>query len=107
MGHEAEVSQVVAIFEEVGAQMLADKSFTPRVVGKIKVIGVSKISDTSISVMSIMKTDPDPYHLVDQEFRHRVLSKLIEAGVPVPAVRQMISFSSKGKGADLKVSVAS
>ncbi len=105
VGHEADVSKVISVFEEVGAEMLADKKFTPRILDKLKVIGVSKITDTSVSVMSIMKTAPDPYHLVDQEFRRRILPKLSKLGIPAPAVRQLIAFSGKGTKPDLKVAV--
>jgi len=105
VGHDANIATVMSLFEKVGAEMHSDKKFAPKVLSELKVIGVSKLTDTSTNIMSIMKTEPDPYHVVDQEFRRRLKLKFAEAGIQVPAVRQVVSFQTKDKQSSLKVAI--
>ncbi len=105
VGHDANIATVTSLFEKVGAEMYADQEFAPKVLSELKVIGVSKLTDTSTNIMSIMKTEPDPYHVVDQEFRRRLKLEFAEMGIQVPAIRQVVSFQTKDKGSSLKVAI--
>ena len=105
VGHEANIATVTSLFEKVGAEMYGDDTFAPKVLSELKVIGVSKLTDTSTNIMSIMKTEPDPYHVVDQEFRRRLKLKFAEAGIQVPGIRQVVSFQAKDNQPSLKVAI--
>ena len=105
IGHDADMSQVMSILQETGDEMLHNAAQSPKVLSPLIIVGVSKLTDTSTNILTLMKTEPDPYHLVDQEFRRRLKLKFAKLHIPVPCIRQVISFQPTEKGANLRVAL--
>jgi moderate conductance mechanosensitive channel len=86
LAHGANVDRTLKIVEECGAEMAKEESLADLILAPIEVMGIDRIADRGIVVRARIKTMPAKQAIVGRVLNRRVNAKLMEAGIPFPAV---------------------
>ena len=91
--YQEDPDQVIALLQDVGAELQRDDQFGPLILAPIEVVGVDAFGDWAVTVKLRIKTMPLRQWEVGRELRKRILKTLSAAGIehPFPAPASVAS----------------
>ncbi len=85
--YEADTDRVVALVQDVGAQLGADEAFAPFILEPVEVLGVDDFKDSSVTLRFRIKTIPLKQWEVGRELRRRIKMAMDREGIKIPSPR--------------------
>ena len=91
--YQEDPDQVIALLQEVGAELQKDDQFGPLILAPVEVVGVDNFGDWAVTVKLRIKTMPLKQWEVGRELRKRILKALDAHGIehPFPAPASVAS----------------
>jgi moderate conductance mechanosensitive channel len=72
VAYGADSDRVIALLNEVGAEIANDPSFADKIVAKPEVPGIDKVSSSEVNYLVLVKTKPGAQFAVSRELRRRI-----------------------------------
>ncbi len=95
--YQEDPDQVIALLQEVGAELQKDDQFGPLILAPVEVVGVDGFGDWAVTVKLRIKTMPLKQWEVGRELRKRILKTLDAHGIEHPSRRPPASRASSSR----------
>lgn len=79
-----DTDRVTALLRQIGAELQADPTFGPSILGPIEVLGVDSFGDWAVKLKARIKTVPLKQWFVGRELRRRIVKEFVQNGFVVP-----------------------
>lgn len=86
VAYNADAAQVIDVLKTVVAEVAADETWQPSLIGEPQVLGVDSIAAGTMTLRILVKSPPNQQFGVSREIRERVQVALLKAGIPAPPV---------------------
>ncbi len=103
VAYKEDVDRVIALLEQVGAELRADAKFGPALIADIEVFGLDQFAESSLVIKGRLKTRPIKQWEVGREFRRRVKHAFDAAGVEIPFPHRSLYFGEVSRPFDVSV----
>jgi moderate conductance mechanosensitive channel len=84
VAYKEDTDRVVAVIEEVGAELRADPDFQDHITEDLELMGVDQLADSAVVIRGRIRTQPIKQWLVGREFLRRVKIAFDSAGIEIP-----------------------
>jgi moderate conductance mechanosensitive channel len=98
--YDNDIDRASAIIDGVGAELLADPEWGPRLLEPPKVIRVGALSDSAVSLKVLGQVRPAEQWAVSGELRKRILAAFGAAGIRIPSPDQPAGPGEAASGQD-------
>jgi moderate conductance mechanosensitive channel len=98
--YDNDIDRASAIIDGVGAELLADPEWGPRLLEPPKVIRVGALSDSAVSLKVLGQVRPAEQWAVSGELRKRILAAFGAAGIRIPSPDQPAGPGDAASGQD-------
>ncbi len=98
VGYREDIDAVIAVIEELGAELCADPEFAGRILEDIQVQGLDRFDDSAVIVRARIKTKPLQQWGVRRAFNLRMKRRFDELGIEIPFPHQTIYFGEDRDG---------
>ncbi len=80
------VDHALELFREEAAKFAADPAWQSRFVGRPEVVGVERISQTGVTIRTLLRSAPGQQWAVAREYRRRIKNRLDQEGIAIPGI---------------------
>jgi small conductance mechanosensitive channel len=80
------IDHALDLFRQVAAKMAADPVWQSRFSGPPEVVGLERISQTGLTIRTLLRSMPGQQWSLAREFRRRIKDRLDQAGISMPSV---------------------
>ena len=84
VAYKEDTDRCLAVLKEVGTAMENDPAFSRKLMGPFEYLGIQELSNSSVILRVMVKTQPQDGALVLRELRRRVKKAFDDAGIEVP-----------------------
>jgi moderate conductance mechanosensitive channel len=94
-----DVDRILGIVRDEAAQFSTDRVWGLQLDGPVEVLGVESMTDNSVSIRTLLKTQPGSQWNVAREFRRRLINRFSREAIESPFQQRRVHVTVKG-GAD-------
>ena len=98
VAYREDIDSVIAVIEELGAELRADSAFADKILEDIQVLGLERFDDSAVVVRARFKTKPLQQWGVRRAFNLRMKRRFDELGIEIPFPHQTIYFGEDSEG---------
>ena len=98
VGYREDIDAVIAVIEELGAELRADSTFSDMILEDIQVQGLDRFDDSAVVIRARIKTKPLQQWGVRRAFNLRMKRRFDELGIEIPFPHQTIYFGEDREG---------
>jgi small conductance mechanosensitive channel len=85
------VDKALAFFRDEAAKMAIDPAWADRFDGPPEVVGVERITQTGITIRTLLRSRPGQQWAIAREFRRRIKNRLDREGIQIPVAPSVLS----------------
>jgi len=97
VAYKEDVDRVMDVMRDVGAELRADKKFSPLMIHDVEVFGVDKFADSSVMIKGRIRTRPIKQWDVGREYLRRIKIRFDKEGIEIPFPHRSIYFGETSK----------
>jgi len=97
VAYKENTDAVVALIQEVGADLRVDADFKNLIIEELEVFGVDKFADSAVVIKGRIKTKPLKQWIVGREFNRRIKQAFDQQGVEIPFPHTTLYFGEASK----------
>jgi small conductance mechanosensitive channel len=91
-----DVDRALSVVRDEAAQFSTDKSWGLQLDGPVEVPGVESMTDSSLSIRTLLKTQPGSQWNVAREFRRRLINRFTKESIESPFQQRRVHVTIKG-----------
>ena len=103
VAYKEDTDRVVAILEEVGAQIMQEEEYRSAILEPIEILGVDQFADSAVIIKARIKTLPIKQWFVGREMNRRIKKRFDEEGIEIPFPHQTMYFGEASKPIELEL----
>jgi small-conductance mechanosensitive channel len=101
-----DVDRAIAVVRDEAAQFSTDHSWGLQLDGPVEVLGVESMTDNSVMVRTLLKTQPGSQWNVAREFRRRLINRFAHESIESPYQQRRVHVTIKGGTAGEAIATA-
>jgi moderate conductance mechanosensitive channel len=101
-----DVDRAIAVVRDEAAQFSTDRSWGLQLDGPVEVLGVESMTDNSVVVRTLLKTQPGSQWNVAREFRRRLINRFAHESIESPYQQRRVHVTIKGGAAGEAIATA-
>lgn len=91
--YAVDTDRVVAVLQDIGAQMQAEPDYGANILGPVEIAGVDAFQDSAVLVKGRIKTRAGQQWAVGREFNRRMKKRFDAEGITIPFPQQVLHIS--------------
>ena len=91
-----DIDHALELIRAEADRFLNDPKWKQELDGPVEVLGVESVTDTAVTIRSLIRTRPGSQWSVGREFRRRTIGRLRRESIPVPAVQPKAPAETEG-----------
>jgi len=91
-----DVDRALSVVRDEAAQFSTDKTWGLQLDGPVEVPGVESMTDSSLSIRTLLKTQPGSQWNVAREFRRRLINRFTKESIESPFQQRRVHVTIKG-----------
>lgn len=95
ISYNQDINQVFDVIKQVGKGMKEDKGFKKYILSDVEILGVDSFDDSSVSIMTRIKTKPSMQWIVGREFNKRIKETFDANGIEFPFPQRTIHIEKE------------
>lgn len=95
ISYNQDINQVFDVIKQVGKNMKEDKNFKKYILSDVEILGVDSFDDSSVSIMTRIKTKPSMQWVVGREFNKRIKETFDANGIEFPFPQRTIHIEKE------------
>lgn len=95
ISYNQDIEPVFEVIQKVGSEMKSDSKFKKYMLSDIEILGVDGFEDSSVSIMTRIKTRPSMQWFVGREFNKRIKQAFDENGIEFPFPQRTIHIEKE------------
>jgi small conductance mechanosensitive channel len=103
VAYKEDTDRVVAVLEEVGAQIMQEEEYKSVILEPIEILGVDQFADSAVVIKARIKTMPIKQWFVGREMNRRIKKRFDEEGIEIPFPHQSMYFGEASKPISVKL----
>jgi moderate conductance mechanosensitive channel len=103
--HTEDLDRALAIVQDEAARFSADPGWSVQLDGPVEVLGVESITDNSVALRTLLKTQPGSQWSVGREFRRRLKNRFSRETIDSPYQQRRVEVTVRD-GADVAGKIA-
>ena len=103
VAYKEDTDRVIAIMQEVGEKLAADKEFGPLMLEPPEIFGVDAFADSAVMIKGRIRTKPIRQWAVGREYLRRIKYAFDEHNVEIPFPHRTLYVGEESKPFDLKI----
>jgi moderate conductance mechanosensitive channel len=104
--YEEDIDKALAVVRDEAAQFSTDKVWGAQLDGPLEVPGIESLSDSSVVVRTLIRTQPGSQWNAAREFRRRLKKRLDREGISIPYPQRKVHVTVAGGAASPDVITA-
>lgn len=104
--YEEDIDKALAVVRDEAAQFSTDKVWGAQLDGPLEVPGIESLSDSSVVVRTLIRTQPGSQWNAAREFRRRLKKRLDREGISIPYPQRKVHVTVQGGAASPEVVTA-
>jgi small conductance mechanosensitive channel len=104
--YEEDIDKALAVVRDEAAQFSTDKMWGAQLDGPLEVPGIESLSDSSVVVRTLIRTQPGSQWNAAREFRRRLKKRLDREGISIPYPQRKVHVTVQGGAASPEVVTA-
>jgi moderate conductance mechanosensitive channel len=104
--YEEDIDHALAVVRDEAAQFSTDKIWGAQLDGPLEVPGIESLSDSSVVIRTLIRTQPGSQWNAAREFRRRLKKRLDREGISIPYPQRKVHVSVQGGPATAEVVAA-
>lgn len=101
-----DVDRAIGVVRDEAAQFSTDRSWGLQLDGPVEVLGVESMTDNSVVVRTLLKTQPGSQWNVAREFRRRLINRFAHESIESPYQQRRVHVTIKGGAAGEAIATA-
>jgi small conductance mechanosensitive channel len=97
--YEEDIDKALAVVRDEAAQFSTDKVWGAQLDGPLEVPGIESLSDSSVVVRTLIRTQPGSQWNAAREFRRRLKKRLDREGISIPYPQRKVHVTVQGGAA--------
>ena len=106
VAYREDVDEVMALLEEIGADLQADPAFGPDILEPLEMLGVDQFADSAVIIKCRIKTQPIQQWRIGREMNRRIKKTFDARGIEIPFPHQTIYWGEPKRGTPPPLHVA-
>lgn len=102
VAYKEDPDEVMAVMDEVGAQMQQDDIHGPNILGPIEISGLDRFGQSEIVIKARLRTIPGTQWAIGREYRKRLKNAFDERGIEIPYPHRTIFWGDKDSAINAK-----
>jgi small-conductance mechanosensitive channel len=94
--YSEDVDRIISVVRDETAQFSTDPKWCLQLDGAVEVLGVESMTDTSVVIRTLLKTQPGSQWNVEREFRRRLINRFARESVESPFQQRRVHVTIKG-----------
>jgi moderate conductance mechanosensitive channel len=94
-----DVDRILSVVRDEAAQFSTDSTWGLQLDGPVEVLGVESMTDNSVVIRTLLKTQPGSQWNVAREFRRRLINRFSREAIESPFQQRRVHVTVKGGGA--------
>jgi small conductance mechanosensitive channel len=94
-----DVDRILNVVRDEAAQFSTDPTWGLQLDGPVEVLGVESMTDNSVVIRTLLKTQPGSQWNVAREFRRRLINRFSREAIESPFQQRRVAVTVKGGGA--------
>jgi small-conductance mechanosensitive channel len=94
-----DVDRILSVVRDEAAQFSTDSTWGLQLDGPVEVLGVESMTDSSVVIRTLLKTQPGSQWNVAREFRRRLINRFSREAIESPFQQRRVHVTVKGGGA--------
>jgi small-conductance mechanosensitive channel len=91
-----DVDRAIAVVRDEAAQLSNDPVWSLQLDGPVEVLGVESMTDNSVVIRTLLKTQPGSQWSVAREFRRRLINRFSKEAIESPFQQRRVHVTVKG-----------
>ncbi|HEY9016597.1 MAG TPA: hypothetical protein VIM84_16200, partial [Gemmatimonadales bacterium] len=91
-----DVDRALSVVRDEAAQFSTDRTWGIQLDGAVEVLGVESMTDNSLTIRTLLKTQPGSQWNVAREFRRRLILRLAKESIESPFQQRRVHVTIKG-----------
>ncbi len=91
-----DVDRIISVVRDETAQFSTDPKWCLQLDGAVEVLGVESMTDNSVMIRTLLKTQPGSQWNVEREFRRRLINRFARESVESPFQQRRVHVTIKG-----------
>jgi small-conductance mechanosensitive channel len=104
--YEEDIDKALAVVRDEAAQFSTDKQWGAQLDGPLEVPGIESLSDSSVVIRTLIRTQPGSQWNAAREFRRRLKKRLDREGISIPYPQRKVHVTVQGGGTSPEVLTA-
>jgi small conductance mechanosensitive channel len=104
--YEEDIDKALAVVRDEAAQFSTDKVWGSQLDGPLEVPGIESLSDSSVVVRTLIRTQPGSQWNAAREFRRRLKKRLDREGISIPYPQRKVHVTVQGGATSSEVVTA-
>jgi small conductance mechanosensitive channel len=104
--YEEDIDKSLAVIRDEAAQFSTDKVWGAQLDGPLEVPGIESLSDSSVVIRTLIRTQPGSQWNAAREFRRRLKKRLDREGISIPYPQRKVHVTVQGGTASPEVVTA-
>jgi moderate conductance mechanosensitive channel len=100
------VDRALGVVRDEAAQFSNDPTWSLQLDGPVEVLGVESMTDNSVVIRTLLKTQPGSQWSVAREFRRRLINRFSKEAIESPFQQRRVHVTVKGAPAGEAVAAA-
>ena len=101
-----DVDRALSVVRDEAAQFSTDRSWGIQLDGAVEVLGIEAMTDNSLTIRTLLKTQPGSQWNVAREFRRRLILRFARESIETPFQQRRVHVTIKGGAAGEAVATA-
>jgi small-conductance mechanosensitive channel len=93
-----DVDRILSVVRDEAAQFSTDRNWGLQLDGPVEVLGVESMTDNSVVIRTLLKTQPGSQWNVAREFRRRLINRFSREAIESPFQQRRVAITVKGAG---------
>jgi moderate conductance mechanosensitive channel len=94
--YSEDVDRIISVVRDETAQFSTDPKWCLQLDGAVEVLGVESMTDNSVVIRTLLKTQPGSQWNVEREFRRRLINRFARESVESPFQQRRVHVTIKG-----------
>jgi moderate conductance mechanosensitive channel len=94
--YSEDVDRIISVVRDETAQFSTDPKWCLQLDGAVEVLGVESMTDNSVVIRTLLKTQPGAQWNVEREFRRRLINRFARESVESPFQQRRVHVTIKG-----------
>lgn len=103
VAYREDVDEVMAVLQEIGANLQADSLFAPDILEPLEMLGVDRFDESAVIIKCRIKTKPMQQWRVGREMNRRIKKTFDARGIEIPFPHRTIYYGEPTKGSAVPV----